>query len=213
MEERQKKYKSFKDAKIPNRQVPAHLMHNDVQRAEWLNMIIQQMWPFISDFIKRILRETVEPSVKSLLPQLNIQFTEIHLGKYAPRITSVKVYEPKDGDARDRIELDCQIAWVSSAQIKLKILASTAEIEKLQFFGNMRITLEVNIEFYLVISSLFSWNFYGLFQPLLSEPPLLGGMSFTFLRHPDIEYQLSGLAAVANAPGMIHLIFARAHYP
>ena len=162
MEERQKKYKSFKDAKIPNRQVPAHLMHNDVQRAEWLNMIIQQMWPFISDFIKRILRETVEPSVKSLLPQLNIQFTEIHLGKYAPRITSVKVYEPKDGDARDRIELDCQIAWVSSAQIKLKILASTAEIEKLQFFGNMRITLEVNIDFYLVVSLWFLWNFYGL---------------------------------------------------
>jgi Ca2+-dependent lipid-binding protein len=27
-------------------------------------------------------------------------------------------------------------------------------------------------------------------------------MSFTFLRHPDIEYQLSGLAAVANAPGI-----------
>ena len=206
MEERQKKYKSFKDAKIPNRQVPAHLMHNDVQRAEWLNMIIQQMWPFISDFIKRILRETVEPSVKSLLPQLNIQFTEIHLGKYAPRITSVKVYEPKDGDARDRIELDCQIAWVSSAQIKLKILASTAEIEKLQFFGNMRITLEVNIV-------LFGGLFMVFFQPLLSEPPLLGGMSFTFLRHPDIEYQLSGLAAVANAPGMIHLIFALAHYP
>ena len=55
------------------------------------------------------------------------------------------------------------------------------------------------------------------FQPLLSEPPLLGGMSFTFLRHPDIEYQLSGLAAVANAPGMIHQIlskfFALALYP
>ena len=63
--------------------------------------------------------------------------------------------------------------------------------------------------------------FYGIFmvffQPLLSEPPLLGGMSFTFLRHPDIEYQLSGLAAVANAPGMIHQIsakfFALALYP
>ena len=27
-------------------------------------------------------------------------------------------------------------------------------------------------------------------------------MSFTFLFHPDIEYQLSGLAAVANAPGI-----------
>jgi len=27
-------------------------------------------------------------------------------------------------------------------------------------------------------------------------------MSFTFLLHPDIEYQLSGLAAVANAPGI-----------
>ena len=40
-------------------------MHTDFQRAEWLNNIIAQMWPFISDFIKRILRETVEPSVKA----------------------------------------------------------------------------------------------------------------------------------------------------
>ena len=66
----------------------------------------------------------------------------------------------------------------------------------------------------LTINLCFLWNFYGLFQPLLSEPPLLGGMSFTFLRHPDIEYQLSGLAAVANAPGMIHnFFFARALCP
>ena len=142
--ERQATYKKLKAEKIPNRQIPSHLLHNDHQRAEWLNMIITQMWPFISDFIKRILRETVEPSIKTLLPQLNIQFTELSMGDAAPRISSVKVYEPKDGDARDRIELDCQIAWVSSAHIKLKILASTADIEKLQFFGKMRITLEVS---------------------------------------------------------------------
>ena len=62
----------------------------------------------------------------------------------------------------------------------LKVMASTAEIEKLQFFGKMRITLE----------------------PLLSEPPLVGAMSFTFLTHPQVEYQLNGLAAVGNAPGV-----------
>ena len=61
-----------------------------------------------------------------------------------------------------------------------KVMASTAEIEKLQFFGKMRITLE----------------------PLLSEPPLVGAMSFTFLTHPQVEYQLNGLAAVGNAPGV-----------
>lgn len=180
LEEKQRLYRQCKLASIPMHQVPGHLMHNDQQRAEWLNVVISQMWPFISDFIKRILRETVEPQIKTLLPQMKIQFTQISLGEKAPRIVAIKVYERKDGDARDRIELDCQLAWVSDACFKLKVMASTAEIEKLQFFGKMRISLE----------------------PLLSEPPLIGAMSLTFLLHPDVEYQLNGLAAVANAPGV-----------
>ena len=59
------KYKEFKSEGVPTHKIPTHLMHTDFQRAEWLNNIIAQMWPFISDFIKRILRETVEPSVKA----------------------------------------------------------------------------------------------------------------------------------------------------
>ena len=57
LEEKQRLYRQCKLASIPMHQVPGHLMHNDQQRAEWLNVIIGQMWPFISDFIKRILRE------------------------------------------------------------------------------------------------------------------------------------------------------------
>ena len=78
------------------------------------------MWPFISDFIKRILRETVEPSIKALLPQMKIQFTELSLGDKSPRVVAIKVYERKDGDSRDRIELDMQLAWISNASFKLK---------------------------------------------------------------------------------------------
>jgi Ca2+-dependent lipid-binding protein len=73
---------------------------------------------------------------------MKIQFTKISLGKKPPRIVAIKVYEQKDGDARDRIELDCQLAWVSDASFKLKVMASSAEIERVEFFGNMRISLE-----------------------------------------------------------------------
>ena len=81
---------------------------------------VTKMWPFISDFIKRILRETVEPSIKALLPQMKIQFTELSLGDKSPRVVAIKVYERKDGDSRDRIELDMQLAWISNASFKLK---------------------------------------------------------------------------------------------
>jgi Ca2+-dependent lipid-binding protein len=57
IEEKEELYRQCKLANIPMRQIPASLMHNDQQRAEWLNIIISQMWPFISDYIKRILRE------------------------------------------------------------------------------------------------------------------------------------------------------------
>ena len=58
-EEKQRLYRQCKLASIPMRQIPGYLNHNDQQRAEWLNVIISQMWPFISDFIKRILREVL----------------------------------------------------------------------------------------------------------------------------------------------------------
>ena len=48
------------------------------------------------------------------------------------------------------------------------------------FFGKMRVSL----------------------APLMSDAPLVGAMSITFLTQPDIEYSLSGLASVANTPGI-----------
>jgi Ca2+-dependent lipid-binding protein len=76
---------------IPTRLLSDSLFSNDQERAEWLNEIIYQLWPFISRMIHRILKETVEPTVRDLIPQLKISFQKIDLGEVAPRVVAIKV--------------------------------------------------------------------------------------------------------------------------
>ncbi|CBY09410.1 unnamed protein product [Oikopleura dioica] len=178
--EKTEKLNEVRSRGIPTRLLSDSLFSNDQERAEWLNEIIYQLWPFISRMIHKILKETVEPTVRDLIPQLKISFQKIDLGEVAPRVVAIKVYPQSDGDDKNRIDIDCQVAWVSSAEINVGILGNQAKIEQLMFFGKMRISL----------------------SPLMSDSPLVGAMSITFLTQPDIEYSLSGLATVANTPGI-----------
>jgi len=58
------------------------------------------------------------------------------------------------------------------------------EIRNLEVFGLMRITLE----------------------PLLADVPIVGCVSITFLQPPELDFELDGLGAVANLPGVSNLL-------
>ncbi|CAL8086572.1 unnamed protein product [Calicophoron daubneyi] len=64
------------------RDLPSWVYFPDVERAEWLNKVIKRMWPYISDYAKDILVETVQPAVNSNLPKAltPFEFITIDLG-------------------------------------------------------------------------------------------------------------------------------------
>lgn len=54
----------------------------DVEKAEWVNKMIKQMWPFVNTYTENLLRKTVQPKVQSSLPKslTPFSFENIDLG-------------------------------------------------------------------------------------------------------------------------------------
>ncbi len=40
----------------------------DTERCEWINKLTLQLWPYVGEAAKRIIKEQIEPQVKANLP-------------------------------------------------------------------------------------------------------------------------------------------------
>ena len=79
------------------------------------------------------------------------------------------------------IIIDMEASWISEFSAQVTVLNAPAELNQIEFEGLLRINM----------------------GPLLSDMPLAGGVSATFLKPPKIDFSLVGLAKFANTP-IIH---------
>ncbi|XP_038058006.1 extended synaptotagmin-2-like isoform X2 [Patiria miniata] len=163
--------------------LPSWVYFPDTERAEWLNKMVKQMWPFIEGYVVTMLRDTVEPAVLKALPSYlkSFKFETIKLGTYPPRIGGVKVYTDQVG--RDEIILDLELFYAGNCDIEISVKALKrikAGIESLQLHGTLRVEM----------------------KPLVDKVPLVGGMSIYFLNKPAIDFNLTNLADVLDIPGL-----------
>uniref|UniRef100_A0A5K3FC98 Beta-1,4-galactosyltransferase n=1 Tax=Mesocestoides corti TaxID=53468 RepID=A0A5K3FC98_MESCO len=113
--------------------LPSWVFFPDIERAEWLNKIIQRMWPYISEYVNQILIETVQPAVNKNLPTSlrPFIFLRTDLGDSPPRIGGVKVYT-EESIRRDEIVMDVDLMFYSDARIKVavgKLVAGVKDFE------------------------------------------------------------------------------------
>ncbi|XP_022104260.1 extended synaptotagmin-2-like [Acanthaster planci] len=163
--------------------LPSWVYFPDTERAEWLNKMVKQMWPYIEGYVETMLRDTVEPAVLKALPSYlkSFKFETIKLGTYPPRIGGVKVYTDQVG--RDEIILDLELFYAGNCDIEISVKALKrikAGIESLQLHGTLRVEM----------------------KPLVDKVPLVGGMSIYFLNKPAIDFNLTNVADVLDIPGL-----------
>ncbi|XP_071824903.1 extended synaptotagmin-2-like isoform X2 [Apostichopus japonicus] len=169
--------------------LPSWVYFPDIERAEWLNKIVKQMWPYVEGYVVEMLRNTVEPAVRENLPKAlkNFRFEKISLGRYPPRIGGVKVYTDHIG--RDEIIMDLEIFYAGDCEIDLSVKAIKrvkAGIKDVQLHGVMRVEM----------------------RPLVPKIPLVGGLSIYFLKRPALDFNLTNLANVFDVPGLSDLLHA-----
>uniref|UniRef100_A0A3P8X363 Extended synaptotagmin 2 n=1 Tax=Cynoglossus semilaevis TaxID=244447 RepID=A0A3P8X363_CYNSE len=166
---------------VPTTELPPWVHYPDVERVEWLNKTVKQMWPFICQFVDKLFRETIEPAVKNANPYLSsFCFSKIDMGNKPLRVNGVKVYT-ENVDKRQVI-MDLQISFVGNTEIDIDIknFYCRAGIKSIQLHGVMRVVME----------------------PLLGDMPLVGALSVFFLKKPLLDINWTGLTNMLDIPGV-----------
>ncbi|KAJ8010224.1 hypothetical protein DPEC_G00072780 [Dallia pectoralis] len=161
--------------------LPPWVNFPDVERVEWLNKTVRQMWPYICQFVEKLFRGTIEPTVKGANSHLStFCFSKIDIGDKPLRINGVKVYT-ENVDKR-QIVMDLQISFVGNTEIDVDIKRyyCKAGIKSIQLHGVLRVVME----------------------PLLGDMPLVGALSLFFLKKPLLDINWTGLTNILHIPGL-----------
>ncbi|XP_059182756.1 extended synaptotagmin-2 isoform X2 [Centropristis striata] len=161
--------------------LPPWVHFPDVERVEWLNKTVKQMWPYICKFVEKLFHETIEPAVKESNAHLStFCFSKIDMGDKPLRVNGVKVYT-ENVDKR-QIIMDLQISFVGNTEIDVDIKRyyCKAGIKSIQIHGVLRVVME----------------------PLLGDMPLVGALSVFFLKKPLLDINWTGLTNILDIPGL-----------
>ncbi|CAH1401611.1 unnamed protein product [Nezara viridula] len=165
--------------------LPAWVFFPDIERAEWVNRILSQVWPNVNHYAKDIIKDKIEPAVQESLLMYNMKgfsFQKMRLGSIPPRVGGVKVYDKHI--ARDEIIMDLDIFYAGDCDISFTLSGLSGGIKDFQIHGMVRIVL----------------------KPLIRTMPLIGGLQIYFLNNPTMDFNLVGVADLLDMPGLSDML-------
>ncbi|XP_045145498.1 extended synaptotagmin-1 isoform X2 [Echinops telfairi] len=168
---------------MSHRELPAWVSFPDVEKVEWLNKIVAQIWPFLGQYMEKLLADTVAPAVRGSNPHLQtFTFTRVELGEKPLRILGVKVHQ---GQNKKQILLDLNISYVGDVQIDVEVKKyfCKAGVKGMQLHGVLRMILE----------------------PLIGDLPIVGAVSMFFIRRPTLDINWTGMTNLLDIPGLSSL--------
>ncbi|KAK5861429.1 hypothetical protein PBY51_022826 [Eleginops maclovinus] len=155
----------------------------DFEKVEWLNKVLEQAWPFFGMYMEKLLKENIQPAIRLSSSALKMfTFTKVHFGHLPLRITGMKAYTD-EVDQREVI-LDLNICYDSDVDIDAEVQPPiTAGVKGLKLQGMIRVILE----------------------PLVGQAPLVGGVTFFFIRRPTLQINWTGMTNLLDSPGFSSL--------
>ncbi|CAF0965132.1 unnamed protein product [Adineta ricciae] len=167
-------------------ELPSWVFFPDVERAEWVNRIIKQAWPYANKYLdKNVFHDIMIPLIRGTSSALSdFGFERLDLGEVPPRIGGIKVYTD---NVRDQIMIDVEVFYAGDAHIKAKVKGIVCGIKDIQFVGELRIIL----------------------SPLINTIPLFGALSYFFLKKPSIHFKLTDAGTLVDIPGLNDLMLVQ----
>ncbi|KAL3970299.1 guanine nucleotide-binding protein G(I)/G(S)/G(T) subunit beta-1 [Sarotherodon galilaeus] len=159
-------------------QMASWVNFTDVEKVQWLNKVLEQAWPFFGMYMEKLLRENIQKSVRACNTALKaFTFTKIHFGHIPLKITGIRAYT-HEVEHREVI-LDMNLSYAGDVDINAQVnSAITAGVKEVKLQGMMRVILE----------------------PLIGQAPLVGGVTFFFIRRPTLEINWTGMTNVLDSP-------------
>ncbi|KAF0035042.1 hypothetical protein F2P81_012800 [Scophthalmus maximus] len=175
----EQEYASMKGSRI-KRDLPAWVNFPDVEKVEWLNKVLQQVWPFVGQYLEKLLVETIAPSIRASSAHLQtLSFTKVDMGDKAMKVVGIKAHTEND---KGQVLLDLYISYVGNVEINVEVKRyfCKAGVKGIQLHGMMRVILE----------------------PLIGDVPIVGAVSMFFIRRPKLDINWTGLTNMLDIPGL-----------
>ncbi|KAM9088868.1 extended synaptotagmin-3 isoform 5-T6 [Megaptera novaeangliae] len=171
--------RQFISRELRGQHLPAWIHFPDVERVEWANKIISQIWPYLSVIMENKFREKLEPKIQEKNVHLRtFTFTKLYFGQKYPRINGIKVHTNQCN--RRQVVLDLQICYIGDCEISVELQKIEAGVNGIQLQGTLRVILE----------------------PLLVDKPFVGAVTMFFLQKPHLQINWTGLTNLLDAPGI-----------
>ncbi|KAI4824251.1 hypothetical protein KUCAC02_012776 [Chaenocephalus aceratus] len=161
------------------RDLPPWVNFPDVEKVEWLNKILQQAWPFIGQYLEKLLVETIAPTIRASSIHLQtLSFTKVNLGDKALKVVGVKAHTEHD---KRQVMLDLYLSYAGDVEINVEIKKyfCKAGVKGVQLHGKLRVILE----------------------PLIGDVPLVGAITMFFIRK-KLDINWTGLTNLLDIPGL-----------
>ncbi|KFO32753.1 extended synaptotagmin-3 isoform X2 [Fukomys damarensis] len=171
--------RQFISRELRGQHLPAWIHFPDVERVEWANKIIAQIWPYLTMIMENKVREKLEPKIREKSTYLRtFTFTKLYFGQKCPRVTGVKAHTNKSNPRQ--VTLDLQICYIGDCEVSVELQKIHAGVNGIQLQGTLRIILE----------------------PLLVDKPFVGAVTLFFLQKPHLQINWTGLTNLLDAPGI-----------
>ena len=174
--------------------LPSWCLYPDTQRAEWLNLLIAQLWPCFGQCLENHLHLMAkEPSFVQKLQShcvQSISFSRVSVGKISPRIGGIGF---QNATHRDEVILDIEVDYAGDMLVEMEI----------QLLDDKLPSLPVSISNFTFVATKSRVHL----KPLLKGKPFFGALYFSFLDVPEVDFELGGLLSKAlDFPGISLLL-------
>jgi hypothetical protein len=129
--------------RLINDEMPSWFHDSDFQRVEWINSMLEKIFPKIALGLEPVFKEIVQPALDEntpfYLPRLKLKHA--NLGSISPKLTGIRFYHSMDSNIR----FDIEVKWAGDVQFTLtlntKPLPITVELVDLRMTATIRVEI------------------------------------------------------------------------
>ncbi|KAG5179390.1 hypothetical protein JKP88DRAFT_264267 [Tribonema minus] len=194
--------------KLITKELPFWFYGTDVERVEWMNKLLQQMWPHATGAAIVIVKTIVEPMLEEYKPPgvTTLKFQKVFLGTFAPRVIGVRTINTSSNTATLEMEVRPErccmhqrsrallrsITRPRSSNFNMHATAWGAFKYMVKWAGDPKFVVEVGRAMMPLTVTLSKIRFSGKLRaelsPLMPKIPCFGALAVTFMERPFIDF-------------------------
>uniref|UniRef100_A0A251RZ54 Putative C2 domain, Synaptotagmin-like mitochondrial-lipid-binding domain protein n=3 Tax=Helianthus annuus TaxID=4232 RepID=A0A251RZ54_HELAN len=154
----------------------------------WLNDMMNKIWPYVDEAASDLIRSSVEPILEQYKPMVlsSLKFSKLTLGTVAPQFTGISVDEGDPGE----ITMELEMQWDGNPNVVLDIVTKVG------------VALPIQVK-----NIAFTGLFRLIFKPLVDEFPCFGAVLFSLREKKQLDFTLKVIGGDLSAlPGVSEAI-------